>query len=146
MRAGISAPDKGERFLEQNVYLLHGLPWQWQWPPGWQLLSYVDLALGTMQAADKVAVLGSLAPGVVLKRPGSRLSILANMGIVLVSEDDFGEQAIGSPLQFGLYAGVRYRLGSNVYLSYRYRHLSNAGFFWPNPGMEMHFLGLSYGF
>jgi len=104
------------------------------------------MAVGALNGAGKTAVIGSFSPGVVLTRPGSRLSILANVGIVLVSEDDFGDQAIGSPLQFGLYAGASYHLGRGVQLSYWYRHLSNAGLFRPNPGLEMHFLGLSYHF
>jgi hypothetical protein len=104
------------------------------------------MAVGALNGADKTAMIGSFSPGAVLTRPGSRLSILANIGLVFVSEDDFGDQAIGSPLQFGLYAGASYHLGRGVRLSYRYRHLSNAGLFRPNPGLEMHFLGLSYHF
>jgi hypothetical protein len=146
VRIGISGPDKGEQFHQEEIFVLHALPWQWQWPPGWLLSTRLDMAVGALSGAGKTAVIGSFSPGVVLTRPGSRLSILANVGIVLVSEDDFGAQAIGSPLQFGLYAGASYHLGRGVRLSYRYRHLSNAGLFRPNPGLEMHFLGLSYHF
>ena len=146
VRIGISGPDKGERFHQEEIFVLHALPWQWQWPPGWLLSTRLDMAVGALNGAGKTAVIGSFSPGAVLTRPGSRLSILANVGIVLVSEDDFGDQAIGSPLQFGLYAGASYHLGCGMRLSYWYRHLSNAGLFRPNPGLEMHFLGLSYHF
>ena len=146
VRIGISGPDKGERFHEAEFFILHDLPWQWQWPPGWLLSTRLDMAVGLLSGADKTAVIGSFSPGLVLSRVGSRLSILANAGIALVSEDDFGDQAIGSPFQFVLYAGVSYHLGHGIRLSYRYRHLSNAGLFHPNPGLEMHFLGLSYHF
>ena len=146
VRIGMSGPDKGEQFHQEEVFVLHALPWQWQWPPGWLFSTRLDMAVGALNGAGKIAGIGSFSPGAVLTRVGSRLSILANAGIALVSEDDFGDQAIGSPLQFGLYAGMSYHLGRGVRLSYRYRHLSNAGLFRPNPGLEMHFLGLSYHF
>jgi hypothetical protein len=146
VRIGTSGPDKGERFHQAEVFVLHALPWQWQWPPGWLLSTQLDMAVGALHGAGKTAVIGSFSPGAVLTRPGSRLSILANVGMVFVSQDDFGDQAIGSSLQFGLYAGASYHVGRGVRLSYRYRHLSNAGLFRPNPGLEMHFLGLSYPF
>jgi hypothetical protein len=146
VRIGISGPDKGERFHQEELFVLHALPWQWQWPPGWLLSTQLDMAVGALHGAGKTAVIGSFSPGAVLTRPGSRLSILANVGMVFVSQDDFGDQAIGSSLQFGLYAGASYHVGRGVRLIYRYRHLSNAGLFRPNPGLEMHFLGLSYPF
>ncbi len=144
VRAGVSGPNKGESFQEYEAFAIHPLPWRWSWPVGWDLSTHLDLAAGVIAGAGKTSFIGSMAPGVELRRPGSRFSLLANIGIAGLSEHNFGNQAVGGPLQFVLYAGASYRLSRRLRLSYRYRHMSNAALYRPNPGLEMHLFGLSY--
>lgn len=144
IRMGLSGPNKGASFQETEVFAFLELPWQWQWDSGWSVATQVDLALGVLSGAGKTAVLSSFAPGVKVGRVGSGFALLAHTGIVLVSEHDFEQQSIGGPFQFGLYAGAMYRFRNGIQVSYWYRHLSNASIFHPNPGLEMHLVGLSY--
>jgi hypothetical protein len=62
----------------------------------------------------------------------------------------FGQQDFGSILQFGAYLGVNYCFDNGIKIGYRLQHLSNGHIFYPentpNPGIDMHMLGLSYVF
>lgn len=147
LRGAISGPNKGESYHAYEFFATSPLPWQWEWPQGWDLSSHIEMSIGRLSAAGKTGWIVAAAPGITW-HPQSwrRLSLLANIGVAWVSEYNFGEQAIGGPIQFILSPGLRYRLGPKWYLSYRYRHTSNSALYRPNPGLELHFLELSYRF
>lgn len=147
LRGAISGPNKGESFHAYELFVILPLRWRWQWPQGWNLSSHLEMSIGALSAAGKTGVIVAAAPGIAWRHQSwRRWALLANVGIAWLSEYNFGEQALGGPVQFILSPGVDYALWSQWHLSYRYRHTSNSALYRPNPGLELHFLGLSYRF
>ncbi len=147
LRDAISWPNKGESYHAYELFAAFPLPWRWEWPQGWTLSPYIEMSIGELRAAGKRGLMVAAVPGIIWRRQSwPRLSLLANIGVALLSEDDFGNQALGGAVQFILSPGLDYKLWPQWHLSYRYRHMSNSALYHPNPGLELHFLGLSYRF
>ncbi len=147
LRGAVSWPNKGESYHAYELFVTLPLQWRWAWPQGWEVSSNIEMSIGELRADGKRGLMVAAAPGIAWRRQSwRRLSLLANVGVALLSEYDFGAQILGGPVQFILSPGIDYQLWPQWHLSYRYRHVSNAALYHPNPGLELHFLGLSYRF
>lgn len=147
LRGAMSWPNKGESYHAYELFAMFPLQWRWEWPQGWDVLPHIEMSIGELRAAGKRGLMVTTAPGIAWRHQSwRRLSLMANIGVALLSEYDFGRQALGGAVQFILSPGLDYTLWSRWHLSYRYRHLSNSALYHSNPGLELHFLGLSYRF
>jgi len=72
----------------------------------------------------------------------------AGIGPHLISETRLGNRRFSTALQFGSLIGFGLGFGDKgqYELSYRFQHVSNAGFKTPNDGMNLHMLRLGYSF
>jgi lipid A 3-O-deacylase len=68
----------------------------------------------------------------------------AGIAPTYLSRPDFGSKDLGSNFQFTTHAGVAVDMGPSLRLSYRFQHMSNGGFGNPNPGLNLHMIGVSY--
>lgn len=79
---------------------------------------------------------------------GIRPYLDAAVGVHLLSEQDIGNQELGSNFLFGPYAGIGFLFGpaGRYELGYRIEHFSNGGITKPNSGINFHILRLGYHF
>jgi hypothetical protein len=88
----------------------------------------------------------SVGPGLSLTSPRKRLLLGVGVNPSLVSKTEYGREDIGGPFQFTLYAGLSWIFYRGWSVDYRYQHMSNAGIYSQNPGINQHMFGLSYNF
>jgi hypothetical protein len=71
-----------------------------------------------------------------------------SMGInpTVISKDEFGDEELGGPFQFTSHIGLNVVFYDHYSLGYRLQHMSNAGFYDHNPGVNMHMLEVEYRF
>jgi hypothetical protein len=67
-------------------------------------------------------------------------------GLNFESRQFFANRNLGDHFAFGLMAGGGIQIDRRWKLFYRYRHLSNAGLFPPNQGIDAHYILAGYSF
>jgi hypothetical protein len=87
-----------------------------------------------------------VGPGLTLLSPAKTLSLLAGINPTVISEDAIGDEDLGGPLQFTSHIGLSYTVQQRFSIGYRFQHMSNAGIYSSNPGVNMHMLEIGYHF
>ncbi len=145
-RAGFSDSRPREDFHQYDIFMAYELPWRWPVSSGWELRTQLNATASLLRAAGERGLILSAGPGFVLANDTGRISLIGGYSVGLLTEHEYGRHDLGGPLQFTGHLGVAYRLYRSVQVGYRLQHMSNAGIYVPNPGLEMHLLFLSCDF
>jgi hypothetical protein len=145
-RAGFSATSSGDNFYQSDAFANWNLPWGWELGKEWHLQTRLDFAVGWLGEGRDNGVVGSLGPSLVLSRAGLPVSLDGGISPTLLSRSDFGVKNFSTDIQFTTHVGVNWDFATHWRVSYRFQHMSNANLGSQNPGLNMHFLGLSYVF
>ncbi len=141
LRAGISDARSDQDFREFELFGTLGLPWGAGQDGDWRLGSRLNASLGLLwEEESKAGLIVALGPGLNLESPGGGWQVEAGIGPALLSRHDFGEEDFGGVLQFISHAALRWRPCACCSLGYRVQHMSNAGLYRSNPGLNLHML------
>ena|ERR1039457_2478456 len=150
VRMGIQSGPKHEYFHQYEAFAVYGLPWDWRTSSGWGLALQLSASAGTLIGGDETGLIGSIGPGLAFNKPGNGFAVEVGINGDLLDRRHFGGQDFGSILLFGAYMGLSYRFMDGPGISYRIQHLSNGHIFYPkgtpNPGVDMHLIGVSWNF
>jgi hypothetical protein len=145
-RAGINDGRNDEDFEQYEGFVLYDLPWSWLFAPDWSLGTYLELNAGILDGGGDTAFIGSLGPGLNLKAFDNRLAVWGGMNPTIISEETFGDEDFGGSLQFTSHIGISFRPIRPLHIGYRFQHMSNAGIYSQNPGLNLHMLEVAYYF
>ena len=120
------------------------MPWGWDLGKEWHLQTGLDLSLGWLNGRGESAVIGSVGPSLLLSRARLPLSFEGGVLATGLSESQFGSYDFGMNFQFTDYLGLNWDFSSHLRVGYRFQHMSNAGLFAANTGLNMHMFALSY--
>jgi len=148
LRAGASIDEKDESFNQYDMALSYGLPWSWQWGRSIQVDTHLTTSVGVLEGGDDAGLVGQLGFAFVFgsainKRP---VEIRAGSALTLISEHEYGDDDFGGPVQFTHHISLYYWLMDELSLMARLQHMSNAGLYSENPGLDMVMLGMIYCF
>ena len=145
MRGGINDNRNEEDFEQYEGFATWNLPWSWQWDSGWALGTYIEANAGVLTADGESGFVGSVGPGLYIS---IKEMVELSMGInpTVISKDEFGDEELGGPFQFTSHIGLNIIFMHHYSLGYRLQHMSNAGFYDHNPGVNMHMLEVEYRF
>ena len=146
-RIGLQASSKEHYFRQYEVFGVYGLPWDWRHSSGWGVSTQLDTSAGALVCEVETGFIGSLGSAVSLNKTGLGLSADLGINANLLDRRRFGNQDFGSILQFGAYLGINYVFNETIKVGYKIQHLSNGHLMYPNgtpnPGLDMHMLGIS---
>lgn len=150
LRMGIQAGPKREYFHQYEAFAVYGLPWDWRTSSGWGLEPQINTAVGALVGGNETGFIGSAGTGLSFNRPRNGIALEAGVNLNLLDRRQFGRQDFGSILLWGAYVGLSYRFTGRLGVSYRLQHLSNNRILYtdstPNPGVDMHLIGVSWNF
>lgn len=150
VRMGIQATQKREYFHLYEAFAVYGLPWDWRTSSGWGLATLLTTSAGALVGGNESGFIGSVGPGLVFNKPGNGVALEAGGSLNLLDRRQFGRQDFGSILLWGAYLGLSYRFANGLGVGYRIQHLSNNRILYssntPNPGVDMHMIGVSWNF
>jgi len=150
LRMGIQAGERHEYFHRYELFAVYGLPWAWSFSSGWGLTPHFEVSAGALHDAEDTGFIGAVGTGLVLDNPRFGLAPEAGINANLMDRRQFGVQDFGSILQFGAYLGMFYRFDNGLKIGYRLQHISNGHILYPsytpNPGLDMHMIGVSWTF
>jgi len=128
----------GEAFLDCN------LPVSWQLGDSFSLKTRMDFTAGWLGREGLDAVTSSAGPAFVLKYKDLPLTLEAGSSSGLISRHEFGSVDLGGPVQFTTHIGMSWDITRHLRAGYRYEHISNAGIYKPNPGLNLQAFAFSY--
>ena len=145
LRVGFNDDRNDEDFEQYEGFSTWNLPWDWRWDSGWAVGTYLEANAGVLTADGETGFVGSVGPGLII----SYLEVVEiPLGInpTIISKHDYGDEDLGGAFQFTSHIGLNVVFYDHYSLGYRLQHMSNAGFYDHNPGVNMHMIQLSYRF
>jgi len=148
LRAGSSFNDEDESFNQYDVFVSYGLPWSWQWGRAIQVDTNITASLGILDGGGETGGVGSLGFEFVFNPAGGHLplELRAGSALTLISEHAYGEEDLGGPVQFTHHISLYYWFLENLSVLARVQHMSNAGIYSENPGVNTIMLAMVYRF
>jgi Lipid A 3-O-deacylase (PagL) len=150
VRMGIQAGPKREYFHLYELYAVYGLPWNWRSSSGWGVNTQLNTSLGALHTSAETGAIGSLGTGLTANKTGFNLVPELGISFNVMDKSQFGRQDFGSLLLWGAYIGLSYRFDNGLGIGYRILHMSNNHILYskdtPNPGLDMHLIGISWHF
>jgi hypothetical protein len=138
--------ESAESFLQAEAFSNWAVPVRWDLGAQWEVGLSLDLALGWLGGGSKSGVIGSFGPVFELRRGPIPVAIHVGSSPTLLSEHDYPSKDFGGDFQFTSHAGIDWDFARHFRLSYQFQHMSNAGLYSHNPGLNLHMFGLSYVF
>lgn len=149
-RMGLQFSSKQYYFRQYEIYAVYGLPWDWRHSSGWGVKTQLETSVGALVNKRESGFIGSLGTAVSLDKQGLGLSTDLGINANFLDRRHFGDLDFGSILQFGAFLGINYRFDNGIKIGYRIQHISNGHLMYPqntpNPGIDMHLMGISYTF
>lgn len=159
LRGGVSYRSySGIDFEQFEGYASFGLPWEKRWDSGWSLGTRLQATAGALHGEgsyrvagirrkiDRTGLVGTVGPRLVFAKQGGNLLFELGSRLTYLSIEEFGRHDFGGPFQFTSEIGLSYLLSSAFKVGYQFQHMSNAGMYSPNPGLEMHMVEVAYRF
>jgi hypothetical protein len=143
LQGGFSANEGREEFHRAEGGLNINLPLCVSLGTNWRLQGRMDFSAGWLGDSSLHAFLGSLGPGILVRRNSFRLSFEAGCRPTYISRSEFTMRDLGTQLQFTSFGGMNFDVSSRIRLRYSLQHMSNGGLSSHNPGLNMHMFGLS---
>ena len=146
LQGGWSYSDEEESFNQAALILAHRLPLQWQ---RWDVLhvsTRLTAMAGVLDGGGDTGLLGTLGLELVFGLGDSPFDFRTGGGATLMSRYKYGDEDLGGAFQFTSYIGLDYRFLERLSAFARLQHMSNAGIYSENPGVNMAMIGLRYAF
>ena len=146
-RYGFAKKVHGEDFNQYEIAAARPLPWSWPLDDGWMLNTRLNAAAGILDhdGGDSAAV-GSLGPSLAWISPSQRYIFEFGTSPTLISEHEFDDADLGGSFQFTSFFGLQARLAEQTTATLRIQHMSNAGIYKHNPGLDQVMLGFMHRF
>lgn len=140
-------PSEKEDFEQFEVFGILGLPWNWEYPSGWEIRWRLNGSAGALRGAGDTGFITTFSPGLAFTKKEWRLTFDVGGGGALVSKWEFGRQDFGGPFQFIGHGGVSFHLPENWIIGYRFHHMSDGHIYGSdNRGVDLHMLEFSFSF
>ncbi len=141
VRGGMDATGSNEHYEVAELYLQRDLPWRAETGLG-PVLTRLDLGAAYLEGAgsDGGAIL-SAGADIAWRPANGPMELEAGFRPAWLTDHRYGDDDYGGGLQFLSHVGVSLRLGRFV-LGYRYQHMSNAGIYSENDGLNLHLFGV----
>ncbi len=146
LRAAVASHDKKENFNQYEAFANLELPWDWHLGGGWNVVPELELTAGVLKGGGESGFVTSLGPSLTLRGLEDRLELDIGSSPTFLGRRRFGEQHFGEYIQFTSHASINFEVIRNLYVGYRFQHMSNASISDINPGLDLHMFGLSYRF
>jgi len=145
-RLGFSDGRNDEDFSQAEVFAARQLPLPFA--SGDRLSSAVllEASAGLLSGANTHGFVGAVGPGLAIDLWGERLRLKAGISPTVISQDRYGDEDLGGPIQFTSHVGASVKIYQAAALGYRFQHMSNAGLYRRNPGLNLHVVEVSWRF
>ena len=146
LRGGTSLDDCAGYFRQTEVFSGIDLPWQWEPGFNWSLTPRIEASAGWLSGGSKDGFIGTLGPAMELRKGRFPLTLEGGASPTFISRYKYGEKDFGGRFQFTDHIGLNLYVSEHLVIGLRFQHMSNAGIYRGNPGVNIEGLTTSYSF
>ncbi len=127
-----------EDFTQYEIFCAVPLPWTYQLPNNWQVETLLNVSAGALESENDTG--GRFVAGVdaLFFTTDRSLSLVAAMGVGLMTEEVYDGVDFGGPVFFRFQGGLSYWFNPSFSIGYRFLHESNGAIYDKNPSLNMH--------
>ena len=103
-----------------------------------------EMALGVMRDKTNSSLLFSMGPILSLINYENIISVLTGLKPSLMTNHIFNDFDLGGTINFISHIALTISAAKQINLGYRFEHLSNAGLYEKNPGVNFHYVEVVY--
>ena len=146
VQGGWSYNDDEESFNQTAIIAAYRLPLRWQ---RWDVLNVstrLTAMASVLDGGGDTGLLGTLGLELVIGLGDSPFEFRTGGGATLMSRYKYGNEDLGGAFQLTSHIGLEYRFLETLSGFARAQHMSNAGIYSENPGVNLMMIGLRYRF
>ena len=148
-RLGFRVGIDGENDADIESYEVYGVvatPWNWDLRNKRKLSFEFEWSGRVLDGEGETAGLFKVAPQLRFRTPELPVDIVASSGPSLTTEDEFDDLDLGGAFQFTSTVGIDWEINESWTVGYRFQHISNAGIYDENDGLNLNTLSVDYRF
>jgi len=145
IRGGIDASGGKENYSAREVYLLYEFPWSVPIRALSDMRVRFDAGFGDLEGREKSGFWAAIGGDLVYRPFGDFLDFEAGWRPTWLSDYRFGDDDLGGSFQFSSHVGLALHWRKTTW-GYRFQHISNAGIYDENPGLDLHFFSFGFRF
>jgi hypothetical protein len=146
VRGGTSFENDAGNFQQVDVFKGMYLPWSWGSQDGLNLKPRVEGSAGWLDNEGNSGFVGTPGPVAELRLGKFPVTLEGGVSLSALSRSDFPDRNLGGWFEFTDHVGLDWHITKRFALGWRFQHLSNAGIYKRNPGLNLQMLSASYTF
>ena len=146
VRGGSSFESDAGNFQQVDVFAGRYLPWLWGSTNGVNFKPQVQASAGWLHNNGDSGFVGTLGPDVELRIRKFPITLEGGASLSALSQSDFPERNLGGWFEFTDHIGFNWHINNQFTVGWRFQHMSNAGIYKCNPGLNLQMLSFSYSF
>jgi hypothetical protein len=144
-RGGVSDNRNEENHKGAEIYFLKQLPWGSSFGENSTISTRFDMGATYLEADSDSSGMVAIGADLVLGLWDNQMEFEVGFRPTWMFDYEYGGEDFGGGMQFTSHAGLAINW-QPMTLSYRFQHISNAGIYNKNPGLNLHMVGLGYRF
>ncbi|HUA67270.1 MAG TPA: acyloxyacyl hydrolase [Candidatus Saccharimonadales bacterium] len=146
VRGGTSFEKDAGNFQQVDVFAGRYLPWLWGGTNGLNIKPRWEASAGCLHNEGKEAAVGTTGPVFEMRIKNFPLTVEGGVSLSALSRSDFPDRDLGGWFEFTDHAGINWHINKQFTVGWRYQHMSNAGIYAKNPGLNLQMLSATYNF
>ena len=146
IQGGFNSSSNNEDFVQVEAFVTYLSPWDLTFGSGWILDTTLSGSAGVLNGGGDTGFIATLGPGLMLRNEKGRFALFGGVSPTLMSQHEYGVEDFGGVFQFTSYIGLSFLFTDHFGIGYRFQHMSNAGIYDENPGLDMNMFILKYRF
>jgi len=146
VRGGASFQSNAGDFRQVDVYAGRYLPWLWGSTNGFSFKPRWEASVGWLNDKGEDGVVGTTGPVIEMRYKKCPITLEGGIYLSGLSRYQFPDKDIGGPFEFTDHLGLNWHITKKFTVGWRYQHMSNAGFYAKNPGLNLLMLSTTYNF
>jgi Lipid A 3-O-deacylase (PagL) len=146
VRGGATFEGDAGDFQQVDVYAGRYLPWLWGFQNGLNFKPRVEASAGWLHSEGDSGFVGTLGPVIELRIRKFPVTLEGGVSLTALSRSDFPQRNLGGWFEFTDHVGINWHITKQLTIGWRYQHMSNAGIYQRNPGLNQQMLSASYSF
>jgi len=146
VRGGASFEGDAGNFQQVDVYAGRYLPWLWGFQNGLNFKPRVEASAGWLHSEGDNGFVGTAGPVIELRIKKFPVTLEGGVSLTALSRSSFPERNLGGWFEFTDHACINWHVTDQFTVGWRFQHMSNAGIYQKNPGLNLMMLSANYSF
>lgn len=146
VRGGSSFESDAGDFQQVDIYAGRYLPWLWGYKNGLNFKPRWEASAGWLHNEGKEGFVGTTGPVIEMRIKNFPVMVEGGISLSALSRHQFPDRDLGGCFEFTDHLGLNWHITKQFTVGWRYQHMSNAGIYGRNPGLNLQMLSATYSF